>query len=224
MTVESDAVSIRKLNKSYLEGGHERKVLNDINADFESGLMHAIVGPSGSGKSTLLNLIAGIDLPDDGTITVAGRKITELSEKQRTLLRRRHIGIVFQFFNLVNSLSVAENVMLPLELNNISDQSKRTNEALDRVGLQSRGASFPSVLSGGEQQRVAIARAVAHQPSVILADEPTGNLDEHAANQAFTTLAQARGQSTVIIVTHSTELAKRCNRQWQLRAGQLSLC
>ncbi len=185
--------------------------------------MHAITGPSGSGKSTLLNLIAGIDLPDYGEIDVAEHRVTSIGETPRTLLRRQHIGIVFQFFNLIASLTAAENVMLPLELNNESARKERTIEALKLVGLQDRCNSFPAALSGGERQRVAIARAIVHQPKLILADEPTGNLDEQAARQVMSTLAKVRGQSTVIVATHSSELAKFCERQWQLRAGHIEM-
>ncbi len=219
----SAALSIRGLSKSYLEGGHQRMVLNDANGEFEAGLMHAITGPSGSGKSTLLNLVAGIDLPDRGTISVAGQSITELSERQRTFLRRRKIGIVFQFFNLIESLTSLENVMLPLELNGESDREPRARDALDRVGLGDRLESFPSSLSGGEQQRVAIARAIVHQPDLILADEPTGNLDERAAQRVLATLAETRGESTVVLVTHSMELAEQCDRRWQLRSGSIEM-
>ncbi len=215
------SVSISGLCKCYLEGGHNRVVLNDTNATFEAGVMHAVTGRSGSGKSTLLNLISGIELPDHGTVEVAGHRVTGLSERQRTLLRRREMGIVFQFFNLIDSLTVAENVMLPLELNGASNRTERTQKALDRVGLSVRAESFPAVLSGGEQQRVAIARAIVHQPSLILADEPTGNLDEDSAAHVLTALAELRGDSTVIVVTHSLELAANCDRQWHLRAGKI---
>lgn len=223
MVETSQNVLIRALNKSYLEGDHNHVVLNDVNAEFESGLMHAVTGRSGSGKSTLLNLIAGIDLPDSGTVTIAGHNVSGLNERQRTLLRRQRIGIVFQFFNLIESLTVAENVMLPLELNGEPDRTQRTNEALDRVGLGNLSQRFPAGLSGGEQQRVAIARAIVHKPSLILADEPTGNLDDDSAQQVISTLDESRGESTVIVVTHSMELAERCDRQWELRSGQIEM-
>ena len=224
MTTGSDSILIQELSKTYLEGAHQRQVLNNVSAEFEVGKVHAVVGRSGSGKSTLLNLIAGIDLPDAGLIQVAGLNITDFDERRRTLLRRQHIGIIFQFFNLITSLTVAENVRLPLELNGQSNSEQRARYALDRVGLGDRSDSFPLVLSGGEQQRVAIARAIVHQPSIILADEPTGNLDETAAAQVFLTLTNTRGGSTVIIVTHSMELAKQCDYQWHLHSGQLQLC
>ncbi len=215
------SVSIRGLSKSYLEGGQTRTVLNDVDADFEAGVIHAISGRSGSGKSTLLNLIAGIDRPNHGRIQVAGHRVTELNERQRTRFRRRNIGIIFQFFNLIDALTVAENVLLPLELNREKNRLARTLEALNRVGLIDRRDSFPTVLSGGEQQRVAIARGIVHRPRLILADEPTGNLDESSAETVLATLAKSRGHSTVIIVTHSPELAAKCDRQWQLRTGKL---
>ena len=224
MTTGSDSILIQGLSKTYLEGAHQRQVLNNVSAEFEVGKVHAVVGRSGSGKSTLLNLIAGIDLPDAGLIQVAGLNITDFDERQRTLLRRQHIGIIFQFFNLITSLTVAENVRLPLELNGQSNSAQRARQALDRVGLGDRSDSFPMVLSGGEQQRVAIARAIVHQPSIILADEPTGNLDDTAAAEVFLALTNTRGGSTVIIVTHSMELAKQCDYQWHLHSGQLQLC
>ena len=224
MTTGSDSILIQGLSKTYLEGAHQRQVLNNVSAEFEVGKVHAVVGRSGSGKSTLLNLVAGIDLPDAGVIQVAGLNITDFDERRRTLLRRQHIGIIFQFFNLITSLTVAENVRLPLELNGQSNSAQRARQALDRVGLGDRSDSFPMVLSGGEQQRVAIARAIVHQPSIILADEPTGNLDDTAAAQVFLTLTNTRGGSTVIIVTHSMELAKQCDYQWHLHSGQLQLC
>ena len=224
MTTGSDSILIQGLSKTYLEGAHQRQVLNNVSAEFEVGKVHAVVGRSGSGKSTLLNLVAGIDLPDAGVIQVAGLNITDFDERRRTLLRRQHIGIIFQFFNLITSLTVAENVRLPLELNGQSNSAQRARQALDRVGLGDRSDSFPMVLSGGEQQRVAIARAIVHQPSIILADEPTGNLDDTAAAEVFLTLTNTRGGSTVIIVTHSMELAKQCDYQWHLHSGQLRLC
>ena len=223
MVETSQNVLIRALSKSYLEGSHNHVVLNNVNAEFETGLMHAVTGRSGSGKSTLLNLIAGIDLPDSGTVSIAGRNVSGLNERQRTLLRRQKIGIVFQFFNLIESLTVAENVMLPLELNGEPDRTLRTNEALDHVGLGNLSQRFPAGLSGGEQQRVAIARAIVHKPSLILADEPTGNLDDESAQQVISTLNESRGESTVIVVTHSMELAARCDRQWELRSGQIEM-
>jgi len=221
--MDRDAVSIRALSKSYPEGIDRRTVLNRVDADFEAGLMHAVVGRSGSGKSTLLNLVAGVDQPDSGTIRVNGQDMTAMDERSRTEFRRENIGIVFQFFNLIESLTVAENVMLPLELNKQAHREERTREVLHQVGLGDRGESFPATLSGGQQQRVAIARAIVHRPSIIVADEPTGNLDEISAREVISTLAQVHGQSTVIVVTHSVELAEKCSRQWLLRGGEITM-
>lgn len=215
------AVCIRGLRKSYLEGEVRRHVLTDLNGDFAAGEIHAVEGRSGCGKSTLLNLIAGIDVPDKGEIWLAGEPVHDMDERRRTLLRRRNIGIVFQFFNLIPTLTVAENVMLPMELNKESGRKRRVQELLERVGLEDRSRSYPSSLSGGEQQRVAVARAVAHRPLLVLADEPTGNLDDSAARQVLGTLAELRGQCTVIIVTHSEETARVASSRWRLRAGQL---
>lgn len=223
MSAHSNAVSIKALNKSYLEGDRKRVVLSNVNAELESGYIHAVVGRSGSGKSTLLNLVSGIDLPDDGSIEISGQVVNNMDERHRTLFRRLHIGIVFQFFNLIPSLTVEENVMLPLELNRESNRRHRTLEAIEQVGMQERCDSYPSALSGGEQQRVAIARAIVHQPNLVLADEPTGNLDEESAQQVIAALTDLRRHSTVIVVTHSVELAAQCDCQWQLRSGMLEL-
>ncbi len=221
MTAQDSAVSIRGLCKSYEEGGTRRMVLDQVEADFQAGAMHAVMGRSGSGKTTLLNLIAGLDTADAGTIDIGGVAMTGLDERQRTLLRRRHIGIVFQFFNLIPSLTVAENVMLPLELNKLDDRVRRVQQALRSVELEARRNSYPAALSGGEQQRVAIARALVHRPRLIVADEPTGNLDERSARKVIETLSQARGQFTVVIVTHSMEMARHCDHKWQLKLGAL---
>ncbi len=206
-----------------MEGDQERPVLRNLNAEFEQGKIHAIVGRSGSGKSTLLNLIAGIDLPDTGTIQVAGREITTLDERQRTLLRREQIGIVFQFFNLISSLTVEENLALPLELNKKPNRSSQIAEALQRVGLMHRASSYPESLSGGEQQRVAVARAFVHRPNLLLADEPTGNLDEENSSQVLQALEDLRGECTVIVVTHNMELAGNSDCLWKLQTGGLEL-
>src|SRR6185369_16599034 len=168
------------LTKSYYEGDVRHTVLQNAHAEFQSGEITAILGKSGSGKSTLLNLISGIDVPDSGQIWVHEQELTALSERDRTLFRRAQIGFVFQFFNLIPTLTVGENVSLPLELNRVarSQANEKARELLDAVGLLDRWDTFPEKLSGGEQQRVALARALVHQPLLILADEPTGNLDE----------------------------------------------
>ena len=202
-----------------------RVVLQNAHAEFQSGQITAILGRSGSGKSTLLNLISGIDEPDRGQIWVDGQDLTGLPERDRTLFRRARIGFVFQFFNLIPTLTVGENVSLPLELNRIprSESHKRAQDMLEAVELLDRWKTFPEKLSGGEQQRVALARALVHDPLLILADEPTGNLDEETGAQVMTLLARlAREQNrTLLIVTHSQEAASHADRILRLSHGQL---
>jgi putative ABC transport system ATP-binding protein len=173
-------IQIRHLRKAYDEAGRRRTILEDITLDIGQGEFFVLLGKSGSGKSTLLNLISGIDRADGGEVMIGGVNVTALNERAQTLFRRDHIGIIFQFFNLIPTLTVLENVTLAYELRG---ESRRKSEAagrvlLERVGLANRADSFPDQLSGGEQQRVAIARALVHEPMVVLADEPTGNLDE----------------------------------------------
>ena len=220
----ADEVSVHQLYKNYQEGEKERAVLSDVNANFAPGAFHAIVGRSGSGKSTLLDLLSGINTPDRGIIRIAGHEINRVSEQQRTLLRRRHIGYIFQFFNLIPSLTAEENVMLPLELNGIGNKSERKQHVahvLKQVGLADRMSSYSHALSGGEQQRVALARAIIHEPSVILADEPTGNLDDANAEMVLEMLMTMKGKRTLIVVTHSAEIAALADYRWQMRSGQL---
>ena len=202
-----------------------RVVLQNAHAEFQSGEITAILGKSGSGKSTLLNLISGIDAPDSGQIWVNGQDLTALPERDRTLFRRSQIGFVFQFFNLIPTLTVGENVSLPLELNHLShsESDQRARELLEAVGLLERWDTFPEKLSGGEQQRVALARALVHQPLLILADEPTGNLDEETGAQMMDLLARlTREQNgTLLIVTHNPEAAAYADRTLRLSHGQL---
>lgn len=215
------------LTKSYYEGDVRRIVLQDTQAEFQPGEITAILGKSGSGKTTLLNLISGIDAPDSGTIWVNGQNLTTLAERERTLFRRRRIGFIFQFFNLIPTLTVGENVSLPLELNNVrrQDAYKKARELLHVVGLLDRWDTFPDKLSGGEQQRVALARALVHDPLLILADEPTGNLDEETGTQMMSLLARLTRErnGTLIIVTHSREVASYADRILRLSHGQLAL-
>jgi putative ABC transport system ATP-binding protein len=214
-----------ELSKSYYEGDMRRVVLQNAHAEFQPGEMTVILGKSGSGKSTLLNLISGIDAPDDGQVWVDGRDLTSLSERDRTLFRRAHIGFIFQFFNLIPTLTVGENVSLPLELNHVLKLQvrKKAQELLDTVGLLERWDTFPEKLSGGEQQRVALARALVHDPLLILADEPTGNLDEETGAQVMSLLARLAREHgrTLIMVTHSQEAASHADRVLRLSHGQL---
>ena len=213
------------LSKSYYEGDMRRVVLQNAHAEFQPGEITAILGKSGSGKSTLLNLISGIDEADGGQIWVDGQDLSSLSERDRTLFRRSRIGFVFQFYNLIPTLTVGENVSLPLELNRIPrpESRKKTQGLLDAVGLLDRWETFPEKLSGGEQQRVTLARALVHDPLLILADEPTGNLDEETGAQVMsmlTRLARERNR-TLLLVTHSAEAASHADRVLRLSHGQL---
>jgi putative ABC transport system ATP-binding protein len=219
------AVELRQLGKTYREGETERVVLRDVSLTIARGEIVVLVGRSGSGKSTLLNLIAGIDRPTAGSVAVNGTDITALDEQARTRFRRRHIGFVFQFFNLIPLLTVEENLLLPLDLNGRADAKgvTRARELLERVGLAGRGDSFPERLSGGEQQRVAIARALIHDPALILADEPTGNLDADTAAgvlDLLDTLARETGQ-TVLMATHSREVMGVADRIFTIERGAL---
>jgi putative ABC transport system ATP-binding protein len=219
------AVELQHISKTYREGDSERAVLRDVSVAIEAGEIAVVVGRSGSGKSTLLNLIAGIDHPTAGRVLVDGTDLTGLDEQARTRFRRRHIGFVFQFFNLIPLLTAEENLLLPLELNGRADAAgvARARALLDRVGLGGRGGSLPDRLSGGEQQRVAIARALVHDPALILADEPTGNLDgETAAGvlELLDALARESG-TTVVMATHSREVVGVADRIFAVQRGQL---
>ncbi|RMF47371.1 MAG: ABC transporter ATP-binding protein [Anaerolineae bacterium] len=216
---------LHNLTKTYREGHTQRVVLRQANATFQQGESVAVVGKSGSGKSTLLNLISGIDRPDSGSIYIGNQDLTQMDEHSRTLFRRRKIGFIFQFFNLIPTLTVGENVTLPLELNGIARAraAQRARTLLAEVGLADRWETFPEALSGGEQQRVAIARALIHDPLLILADEPTGNLDEETGAQVLDLLSRLtrHNHSTIIMVTHSPEVAARADRVLHLRLGKL---
>ncbi len=218
-------IVLRNLRKHYTEGDHPRIIFADLNLDIGRGEFVALLGQSGSGKSTLLNLLGGIDLPDAGQICIGDRMLTALSEVERTRFRRRHIGFVFQFFNLIPTLTVAENLLLPLELNGLTtpEQHDRALELLDQVGLSNRRASFPERLSGGEQQRLALARALVHGPWLLLADEPTGNLDATTGERILELLLtlHRQAETTMVLVTHSREAAARADRILVLDAGQI---
>ena len=221
----ANLLTIRQLCRNFHEGGRIHRVLDGADAQIRGGETVAILGRSGSGKSTLLNLISGIDRPDSGSIAVAGREITELAEPARTLFRRERIGFVYQFFNLIPTLDVEENVRLVLELNGVrgAEARRRSAAMLEQVGLEDRSRSAVDKLSGGEQQRVAIARALVHQPSLLLADEPTGNLDDETARQVMPVLlalARSKG-AAVLIVTHDVGLARSADRILELRDGRL---
>jgi putative ABC transport system ATP-binding protein len=220
------AVELSRVVKVYREGESERVVLRGIDLAVMPGEIVVLLGRSGSGKSTLLNLISGIDRPTSGDVRVEGTDVAALSDAERTRFRRRRIGFIFQFFNLIPTLTVEENLRLPLELNGVDGSAgrARAGEVLAAVGLGDRATSFPDRLSGGEQQRVAVARAVVHDPALILADEPTGNLDGESARQVLRLLADLarRAGRTVIAASHSEEVAALADRVLTLADGRLS--
>ena len=227
-SARSPLIQLRGLSKEYSEGGVARTVLDALDRDFYAGEFVCLLGRSGSGKSTLLNLVSGIDAPSRGEVLIraagADVPLTALSEQDRTLFRRKHIGIVFQFFNLIPTLTVLENVTLPLELNNQRAAARpRAVALLERVGLGNRLQTYPDKLSGGEQQRVAIARALAHDPLLILADEPTGNLDDETGVSVLALLLElTRGAGkTLIMATHAPEVAAQADRVLHLDHGHL---
>ncbi|MBT3183682.1 MAG: ABC transporter ATP-binding protein [Nitrospina sp.] len=213
------------IHKSYQNGAQPVTALEAVNLSLHAGDFATVIGPSGGGKTTLLNLLAGLDLPDRGQIILNGRKVSDLSDHDLTLLRRKEIGIVFQFFNLMPTLTVMENVELPLLLAHSSKtDGQRIETLLNYVGLWHRADSFPAELSGGEMQRIAIARALVHQPDILLADEPTGNLDSENGMKILDLMKQASVdfQTTVILVTHNPQVAKIGNRHFEIRDGKLT--
>ena len=218
-------VELTGIAKSYREGERERVVFRDASLTVERGEWLFLLGRSGSGKSTLLNLLSGIDLPDQGEVVVDDMPINRLTERNRTLFRRERIGFIFQFYNLIPTLTVEENILLPLELVGCLTPESRDSarDLLEQVGLTGRGGSYPDRLSGGEQQRVAVARALIHRPSLVLADEPTGNLDSETGRQVldlFERLVRRTG-TTMVLVTHSGEVTRLADRIMIIRDGGL---
>ena len=217
-------MTVRGLCKDVQDASGKLSILRDISFALEAGQTAAIVGASGSGKSTLLGILAGLDTPTAGSVQLAGQDLFALDEDQRAALRARHVGFVFQSFQLMPNLSALENVMLPLELAGVPDARAQASAMLQRVGLGERLRHRPRVLSGGEQQRVALARAFVVKPELLLADEPTGSLD-HATGAAIMDLMfdlnRERG-TTLVLVTHDRGLAERCERRLTIEAGQLS--
>jgi putative ABC transport system ATP-binding protein len=219
-------LQVDRLTKTYPSGAARLRVFDELRLEVADAEVVALLGASGSGKTTLLNLLSAIDSPDDGQVRIDGTGIHALPEPDRTLFRRSHIGFVFQFFNLIPTLTVGENVALPLELLGASTgaSAARTAELLAQVGLGHMADRFPETLSGGEQQRTAVARALAHRPKLLLADEPTGNLDEETGAQVIgmlTDLARSQG-TTMLIVTHSASVAAAADRVLRLHQGSLA--
>jgi putative ABC transport system ATP-binding protein len=215
-------IKLRGVSKTVQSGGQPLTILHPLDLDVPAGQCMAIIGPSGSGKSTLLGLIAGLDAPTSGQIEIAGTDITRLGEDELAGLRGQKIGFVFQFFHLVPSLTAIENIQVPIEISGRGDARERAQALLDEVGLHDRGHHYPSQLSGGEQQRIAIARALANDPPLILADEPTGNLDSSNGRHILDLLLQVRRSrgATLVIVTHDQQVAAVADARLSLRDGR----
>ncbi len=220
-------VELRRLSRAYGEGERRRLVLNQVDLDVCAGEFLVFLGKSGSGKSTLLNMLSGIDRPDAGSVRIAGRDLGAMNERQLTRFRRDHVGIVFQFFNLIPILTVLENVVLPAELAGESGPELRARgrDLLARTGLEALADEYPDLLSAGEQQRVAIARALIREPELILADEPTGNLDTDSAARVMAlllALTRAAGK-TLVMATHDLEIVTLADRVGRIEDGALSV-
>jgi putative ABC transport system ATP-binding protein len=216
-------VTATHVYKSVRSGGSDLIILEDINLQIHEGETVAILGSSGSGKTTLLSLLAGLDLPSAGTIRIRDHVISNMSEDQRAQVRNKKIGIIFQTFELIPSLTAVENVLMPLELSGFHSSDKIAIEWLKKVGLQHRIHHYPAQLSGGEQQRVGIARAFALSPELLFADEPTGNLDQQSADPVIQLLHELNEEhnTTMVIVTHDQPLAQSCSVQYHIEAGRL---
>ena len=222
-TSDSPIVRIRGLTRLYAEGERTHAVLDAIDLDVQEGEFLVLLGKSGSGKSTLLNLLSGIDRADGGSVVIDGTDITRLDERRLTLFRRAHIGIIFQFFNLIPTLTILENVTLPLDLSGKSGGEPHARALLEAVGLGSRIHDFPDKLSGGEQQRVAIARALVNEPALVLADEPTGNLDEETGQQVMALLLELTRDAgrTLVMATHNPEIVPLADTVCQIHDHHL---
>jgi putative ABC transport system ATP-binding protein len=216
-------IALRGVNLSLGRGAARVHILKDIDINIGRGEAVALLGPSGSGKSTLLMVMTGLEQADSGSVTVTGEELRQLGEDELARFRGRSIGIVFQAFHLIPTMTALENVAVPLELAGVSDALPRAERELAAVGLKDRIHHYPAELSGGEQQRVALARALAPNPAIVVADEPTGNLDEATGRDIIELLFRGHSErgSTLILVTHDTALAARCNRVLHMRAGQI---
>ncbi|MBO3100059.1 ABC transporter ATP-binding protein [Gelidibacter pelagius] len=216
-------LKITGLEKTYTSGNKQLTVLHDISFEVEKGQTFSIVGPSGSGKTTLLGLCAGLDQPNAGRVELCGQDLNDLNEDQRAQLRNKEVGFIFQNFQLLPTLTALENVSVPLELQGNKDAVKKSKVLLEKVGLGDRVHHYPSQLSGGEQQRVALARAFANAPSILFADEPTGNLDDDTGEKVIQLLFDLNKENgtTLVIITHDLELANRTQQILRLKGGKI---
>lgn len=216
-------IELKNITKTVRSGADDLTILADVSLEIPDGQFVAITGASGSGKSTLLGLLAGLDAPSSGEILIDGESITQMSEDGLAQLRSDKLGFIFQSFHLIPSLTAFENIMIPLEIRGEKDARERATKLLEEVDLTNRGHHYPNELSGGEQQRVAIARAFANNPKILLADEPTGNLDSRNGNHIFElmTALHDNKKTTLILVTHDQELAEKAQRQIRLRDGRV---
>lgn len=219
----SKILKINDLEKTYTSGSKQLTVISNISFEVEKGSIFSIVGPSGSGKTTLLGLCAGLDYPSAGTIELCGTDLQNLNEDQRAGLRNKEVGFIFQNFQLLPTLTALENVIVPLELQGEKNASKFGKELLEKVGLADRMHHYPSQLSGGEQQRVALARAFSNKPSILFADEPTGNLDEETGEKVIQLLFELNKEAgtTLVIITHDLDLANRTQQILRLKGGKI---
>lgn len=216
-------LEVEGLSKSYPLADGSQSIFSDLNLTLSRGEVLMLLGPSGSGKSSLLSLLAGLEPPDEGSIAILGTLITALDEPARTAFRRQHIGVIYQFFNLIPTLTAMENVLLPLSLNGRLSESDRAEQQFALLGLSDKRDCFPEQLSGGEQQRVAICRALVHRPDLLLADEPTGSLDNDTADKVLELMLQQvrQQQQTLVMVTHSEHLTAHADRVFRLHRGVL---
>ncbi len=216
-------IELKNVTKTVLSGAEDLTILDDVSFAIPDGQFVAVTGASGSGKSTLLGLIAGLDAPSSGTISVDGANVTEMSEDDLAQLRSGKIGFIFQSFHLIPSLTAFENILIPMEIIGLKDAKLRAGKLLEQVDLTARGHHYPTELSGGEQQRVAIARAFANQPKILLADEPTGNLDSKNGQHIFDLMTELHRQNnvTLVLVTHDQHLAEMAQRQVILKDGRV---
>lgn len=216
-------LDVHKITKSYYSGQKELTVLDEVSFSLERGDTFSIVGPSGSGKTTLLGLCAGLDIPTSGFVSLEGHVLFSLTEDERAEVRNQHVGFIFQSFQLIPTLTALENVMVPMELNGMKGARQRAREVLDRVGLADRGHHYPIQMSGGEQQRVSLARAFSNNPSILFADEPTGNLDEETSEKVVQMIFDLNKENgtTLVMVTHDLELAGQTKRVIRLKGGKV---